>query len=795
MSLSTGSLFLWWALYEAEQSHIQQSIEQKTVALSAEITEQIEPKILALVRMARHWEQEHGLSRENWELEARLNLEDFRGYEAIAWADSTSQIRWTVTTETRTPLPPLKLDAEPALSAALEQARITGNLAITPYVDWIGGQDEFFVIVPILGFPRVPAQPNAICTQQILLVPEQCSPPIDGYIVGIFQAQTLFSTLLDDGDVQGYAVQIFGQDRQLYSHHTSKQVNNPSLLQETTITLHNLNWQLQVAPTRASWIRSQTYLPAVSLLSGLSLSWLLALAIYLAQSSDRAAKTAHTSALRLADFKFALDASSIVAITNADGIIQYVNEKFCQISHYSRAELLGQTHKIINSGHHPPDFFAHLWTTIVHGQVWHGEMCNRTKQGDLFWVDATIVPLLDDQREPIQFIAISIDITEKKLLETQFLRVQRMESLGTLAGGMAHDLNNVLSPIMMAVQLLKQKEQDEETQQWLEIMAGSAQRGADLIKQVLAFARGTEGDRIVLQLSEVLHEIKQILDETFPKDMTIHLDLADSLWPVLGDTTQLHQVFMNLCINARDAMPQGGTLAIAAKNLWIEQLDARHQPDLQPGAYVEVTVSDTGMGIPPSILDRIFEPFFTTKDFGKGTGMGLSTVMGIVKSHQGLITVSSQLHQGTQFQVYLPATQQGVQAIAPTAPLHDGQGELILVIDDETAICEMARSTLQSRHYQVITARSGADALRLYPQYGDAIGLVLVDVMMPEMDGVMTIASLYRLNPALKFVIMSGLVTNPDLSGISDATIAKILAKPFTANELSLAIRQALELG
>lgn len=959
LSLSTGSLFLWWALHEAEQSHFQQSIEQKTEALSVEISEQIEPKILALGRMARHWEQEGGLTRENWELEARLNIEDFRGYEAIAWADATSQIRWAVTAENsvanRTALPSLKLDSDPNLRRALAQARTTGTLAITPYLDWQGGQDEFFVVVPIMGAgttaPATPCPPGA---GKCITV----ASPVAGYIVGIFQAQTLFHTLLDEGDVQGYVVQIFSQDRQLYSHQTEAQLNNPTLLQETTITLYNLNWQLQVAPTQALWLRSQTYLSAVSLLSGLSLSWLLALAIYLAQSSDRAAKTAHTTALRLkatnqeleheiherqqaeeevkqaqkflqtvvdnvpvalfvkdgrpssfgqfklwnkaseqifgvsshaaigatdhdffpteqadsfrqkdiqtfeqgtledipeevicrrnlddssqpyserllhtikvpifsdrhepeyllcisqditekkqaesllqqslkelADFKFALDTSSIVAITNADGIIQYVNEKFCQISHYDRTELLGQTHHIINSGHHPPEFFDHLWATITQGQVWHGEICNRTKHGDQFWVDATLVPLLDEQGTPLQYIAISIDITEKKLLEKQFLRVQRMESLGTLAGGIAHDLNNVLSPIMMAVQLLKQQEQDTETQQWLEIMEGSAQRGADLIKQVLAFARGTEGDRTALQLSDILYEIKRILDETFPKNITLHVDIAGDLWPVLGDTTQLHQVFMNLCINARDAMPQGGTLAITARNLHISNTDAQRQPELQAGHYVETTVSDTGMGIAPSILDRIFEPFFTTKEFGKGTGMGLSTVMGIIKSHEGLITVSSQPQEGSQFRVYLPATQQGVKAIAPTAPLPEGHGELILVIDDEAALCEMARSTLQSRRYQVITAHSGAEALRLYPQYGDAIGLVLVDMMMPDIDGATTIKQLHQLNPALKFIIMSGLITKPDLSAINDAAVVKILAKPFTTSNLVVAISQAL---
>ena len=329
---------------------------------------------------------------------------------------------------------------------------------------------------------------------------------------------------------------------------------------------------------------------------------------------------------------------------------------------------------------------------------------------------------------------------------------------GTLAGGLAHDLNNLLAPILMGIDLLRQLETRPDPVAVLTNMERSARRGADLVKQVLSFARGVEGERIAVHLAEIVREVRAIAQNTFPRNIAVEVEIPADLWAVTGDPTQLNQVLLNLCVNARDAMPRGGRLGVAARNLVVDALSAAFNRGVPAGRYVLLEVSDTGCGLP---VDRIFEPFFTTKEVGKGTGLGLSTVLGIVRSHGGVINVYSEPPKGSVFKVYLPAQPAGDSAgpvaAAPPEALPRGHGELILLVDDEPAILEVTQCTLETFGYRVITAEDGAQAIALFAAHPHEVAVVITDIMMPVMDGPALILALRRIDPKVRIIAASGL--------------------------------------
>lgn len=393
--------------------------------------------------------------------------------------------------------------------------------------------------------------------------------------------------------------------------------------------------------------------------------------------------------------------------------------------------------------------------------------------------DGSRVPILlgpaafhDNPREGVCFV---IDLSERKKMEEQFLRAQRMEGIGTLAGGMAHDLNNVLTPILMAVSILSERARDDEERDLLATLHASASRGAELVKQVLSFARGVKGERVTVNPLRVLDELLSVLRETFPKSIRVVTSVSHDLLTVTGDPTQIHQVLLNLCVNARDAMPTGGSLRVGLQNVVLET-----------GDYVRIEVADTGSGIPKEQLNRIFEPFFTTKEVGAGTGLGLSTTLAIVKSHRGLIEVASEVGKGTKFEVYLPANSDGPTAepaAARQSPLPRGSGQLILVVDDEDAVRTVLRRTLERYNYRVLEARHGAEAVALFARTPE-IDLVLTDMAMPVMDGPALILALRSLNPEVRIVASSGLSTAPE--------VEYFVPKPYTAEVLLRTVQAAL---
>jgi len=497
---------------------------------------------------------------------------------------------------------------------------------------------------------------------------------------------------------------------------------------------------------------------------------------------------------QLADLKFALDEAAIVATTDQRGVITYVNDRFCQISKYSREELLGQDHRLINSGYHPKEFIRNIWTTIANGKVWRGELRNRAKDGSIYWVDTTIVPFVDELGKPFQYTAIRYEITERKLAEEHLLRAQRMESIGTLAGGIAHDLNNILSPILMSADMLQLQNRSSEAKRWLSIIRENAERGADLVKLVLTFARGMEGERLSVQVKHVIKDLITVLKETLPKTIQVKFNISSELWIVSADPTQIHQVLMNLCINARDAMALGGILTITAENVVVDENYARMNPGAEPGHYVMIVVTDTGTGMSPDVMKRIFDPFFTTKELGKGTGLGLSTALTIVHSHGGFVNPYSELDKGTRFSIYLPSIEQAAEATKDEDVSHypAGRGELILVVDDEASIREIATATLEKFNYRVLTASDGTDAIGVFAQHREEIAAVVTDMSMPFLDGPGMIRAIRRIDPSVKVLAMSGLMNPEHTPELEALNISAFLAKPFTAEELLTKLAAAL---
>ncbi len=390
---------------------------------------------------------------------------------------------------------------------------------------------------------------------------------------------------------------------------------------------------------------------------------------------------------------------------------------------------------------------------------------------------------------------VARDNTERRKLEEQFLRAQRMESIGALAGGIAHDLNNVLAPIMMSIDLLRMPGEAARTQSILNTIETSARRGADMVQQILSFARGVEEQRAVIEAGPVIRDIQSLVVDTFPKNIRFQVELAPGLPPFIGDPTQMHQVLLNLCVNARDAMPTGGGIRLSARGISLDETEAAAIPDARPGRYLQIQVEDTGSGISPEVLDKIFAPFFTTKELGKGTGLGLSTVLGIVKNHGGFLRVRSALGEGTTFTLCLPAHHAcGGAAAAQEEQTHPrGNGEVILLVDDEAAVRTITQETLESFGYRVLTAADGIEAVALYVGHQTEVDVVLTDMMMPVMGGPATIQALMRINPEVKIIAASGLHAGGVAAKVAGMGVQHFLPKPYTSVALLTMLKKALE--
>ncbi len=484
-----------------------------------------------------------------------------------------------------------------------------------------------------------------------------------------------------------------------------------------------------------------------------------------------------------------------IVIADLEGRVTYCNAGAAALYDLTREQAIGRKVDDLISPETGEKMAEARKATLEKGR-WTGEMAVVTRTGRQVQAEFHMSLITDAAGQPRARLSIAIDVTEKKKLEDQFLRAQRLESLGMLAAGIAHDLNNVLAPVLMGAPLLRTRATHPSDLRVLETIENSAGRGAALVKQILSFAHGAGGQKVLIQAKHLLRDIVDLIRQTFPKSIRLDEQIPNNLWPIQGNPTQLHQVVLNLCVNARDAMPGGGTLRLLAENRELGPEEAKRLPDGQPGSYVVIEVADTGTGIPPEILERIWEPFFTTKGEGKGTGLGLATVRGLAASHNGFVTLDTVVGQGTTFRVFLPAAIEAMDTKRKGESAHPflarGRGELVLVADDEQSIRDLIVAILSRFGYRVLAAANGHEALKLYAPRVNEVALIISDLGMPGMGGGKFAAAARLLNPAVRLLFISG----GDLNVDKDPPPAGVplLPKPFTGEDLLGSVHRAMNL-
>jgi PAS domain S-box-containing protein len=483
-----------------------------------------------------------------------------------------------------------------------------------------------------------------------------------------------------------------------------------------------------------------------------------------------------------------------IMITDPEGSITYVNPAFERISGYSRAEVIGQNPRILKSGHQDTAFYGRMWGTLVRGEVWKGRLVNRRKDGTLFQEDATIWPSRDASGRLANFVAVKRDVTNEMRLERQLMQAQKMEAIGRLAGGVAHDFNNLLGVIMGYGEMTRRSLSDDDPVSGkVDQMLRAAERAAGLTRQLLAFSRQQVLQPRVVDLNDIVSNLEKMLRRLIGENVRLETALDPTLGRVKADPGQLEQVLMNLVVNARDAMPDGGSLTIQTVNADLGPGYAERHVPIPSGPYVMLAVSDTGAGMDAETQTHLFEPFFTTKEMGKGTGLGLSTVYGVVKQSEGFIWCYSEVGVGTTFKIYLPRVDAEVSPLAEfrSAPLRRGS-ETILLIEDDTALRGLLCETLEEGGYTVLVAGDGAKALEIAREYTGAIPLIVTDVIMPGLDGRQAAEQIQSERPEAEVLFISGYTDDAIARhGVLDPGV-RFLSKPFTSNDLLRKVEEAL---
>lgn len=486
-------------------------------------------------------------------------------------------------------------------------------------------------------------------------------------------------------------------------------------------------------------------------------------------------------------------ASDAIIVADPLGTIEWANPAFTTMTGYTLEEAIGRSTNLLKSGEQPPDFYQALWNRVSTGATWSGELQNRRRDGRTYWEHMIITPVVSRDGAIEHYVAIKRDVTELRTMQRQMARGQRMESIGALAAGIAHDLNNVLTPILMTADLLMLQERSADDVSSIAMVRQAALRGGDIVRQVLAFARGVEGQRAVVAPDRILKELAQLLRRTLPPTIKVELSAEAGVPPVFVDATQIHQVLLNLAVNARDAMPDGGLLKLGLRRLAVDHERITESGLLlAAGDYVEFAVHDSGSGMSPEVIETIFEPFFTTKEVGKGTGLGLATAVGIIRSHGGGLDVVSEPGRGSTFQVSLPVAGDQSEPVLNSRPdaiaTLRGHGQTVLVADDEEAVRLVTRNALRLQGFEVVEAVDGAEGLTMFEADPSRFSVALVDLSMPRVTGDTVAKRIRQLRPELPIILMSGQPSNPKLPQTPPSQDQEpwdvLLKKPFSRLQL-----------